>query len=480
MKYFSFPASLATGFLTKSLALLLLVLLLSSNVAFAQQTGQWKMETLYRSDGKVFHGLVQSERKGELEFIEVVRPPGKSMYLVVHYYNQRSVKSLRRLSRQERLKLLEKIGPLLKLRSRARIEAGRMEDIVLDETKEEGIIYRHYRGKWFTLLSTADDETTRRSIVRVDQVFQAYRQVLPPRVEQATNLRIVLYGSMVQYRNQLRRLKIDIENPAFYSPRENKIIAGSDLTKYTQRLAEIRTESEAIRRSYEKRNLEFPQKLTNIGTRMEIKGFSTTEVREEIRIRKAAWNREYLAGLKKLNEISRRNEAKFAEVTRQMFLRLNHEAFHAYLENYVYPQRLHCVPRWLNEGFAQVFEDGQLEDNTLRVDAPSRKMLQELKADLSGRKPLHLAELITAQPERFLVSHADGSSQRHYLYAWGLTYHLTFQRNVLGSEELESYVSTEGGKLAAVERFEKLVGMPLPKFEQQWRKAMRSLKPIPR
>ena len=40
---------------------------------------------------------------------------------------------------------------------------------------------RHYRGKWFSLDSTVDEPTTRRIIVRVEQVFTAYRQVLPPR-----------------------------------------------------------------------------------------------------------------------------------------------------------------------------------------------------------------------------------------------------------------------------------------------------------
>ena len=45
-----------------------------------------------------------------------------------------------------------------------------------------------------------------------------------------------------------------------------------------------------------------------------------------------------------------------------MFRRLAHEAFHAYLETYVYPRQAYDVPRWLNEGLAQTFEAGLLED----------------------------------------------------------------------------------------------------------------------
>ena len=69
-----------------------------------------------------------------------------------------------------------------------------------------------------------------------------------------------------------------------------------------------------------------------------------------------------------------------------MFVRLFHEAFHAYLENYVYPQTDHDVPRWLNEGLAQVFEGGQLESGSLRLDAPDTARLKLLQEDFAARK----------------------------------------------------------------------------------------------
>ena len=58
-----------------------------------------------------------------------------------------------------------------------------MEAIQLEPREAEGFSYRHYRSKWFTLDSTADDQNTRRVIVRAEQIFAAYRQILPPRSE---------------------------------------------------------------------------------------------------------------------------------------------------------------------------------------------------------------------------------------------------------------------------------------------------------
>ena len=154
-----------------------------------------------------------------------------------------------------------------------------------------------------------------------------------------------------------------------------------------------------------------------------------------------------------------------------MFARLNHEAFHAYLDMFVYPHDQHHVPRWLNEGLAQVFETGQLDGDSLRIDAPDRDRLARLQQDLATQ-PLPLAQLLTAQEREFLGPHGDGSSQRHYLYAWGLAYHLAFQENLLGTARLDQYVTPAAQKLSPVARFEGLVNQPLPSFEQRWREAI--------
>jgi hypothetical protein len=162
-----------------------------------------------------------------------------------------------------------------------------------------------------------------------------------------------------------------------------------------------------------------------------------------------------------------------------MFARLYHEAFHAYLENFVYPQNRFDVPRWLNEGLAQVFEDGLLELGTLRLDAPNRTRLDSLQADLRSGSPLSLAELLTADGRSFLVSHADNAatSQRHYLYSWGLAHYLAVREPILERSRLDRFV--DGGNMQSdpISRFEQLIGMPLSQFESQWREEVLGIKP---
>jgi hypothetical protein len=337
-------------------------------------------------------------------------------------------------------------------------------------------VFRVYRGPWFTLRSTADDETTRRCVVRIEQTFRAFRLLLPPRVEEPRGLEVVIWGSMDEYRGALRAERLEIANPAFYSVTNNQIVAGSDLTQYSAELAKARAQNESVRKDYVALDAALPGRLAALTDDMKRQGFTKDEIRDELTIRRAAWAEEFAAMEKQIAEMSRRNEARFAEVTQEMFRRLSHEAFHAYVENYVYPHKSGELPRWLNEGLAQIFEHGQLEADALRVDAPQAELLERLQADLAGENPLPLAQLLAADSNSFVKTHQAAASNRNYLYAWGLAYYLTFEHDLLGSERLDAYAATSPAP-DPVQRFEKLSGEPLDTFETRWRAAMMKLKP---
>lgn len=439
----------------------------------AVRAREWKLESITLKDGRVLEGLIQAERKAELDFAEIVRQPGKPMYAVIRPVARRNVKQIRRLAPAERRELA---AHLAAFRNRVEIEAGKMDDVTLSDEVRDGVSYLRYDGHWFTLLSTADDETTRRSVVRVEQIFRAYRHVLPPRVEVPANVEIVLFGSLAEYRDDLSRRQLEIENPAYYSANLNLIVAGSDLKRYAEQLARVRAQNEATRKHYESLQVDFRARLVRLADELKREGFTRDEIAEEFRLRRRAWDEECKAQFAVINEAQRRNDALFADVTRQMFARLNHEAFHAYVENFVYPSRTSPVPRWLNEGLAQVFENGQLDGDLLRIDAPHRDTLVKLQADLAGQ-PLPLADLLTAEEKAFLVTHADGSSRRHYLYSWGLAFYLAFHRGSLGTADFERYIRPDDESLSPIVRFERLVGEPLAEFEKRWRAEMRALRP---
>jgi hypothetical protein len=191
--------------------------------------------------------------------------------------------------------------------------------------------------------------------------------------------------------------------------------------------------------------------------------------------RRNAWALKMQKMEQQLAEIRRRNDARFAQVTGEMFRRLAHEAFHAYVENFVFPHTAGELPRWLNEGLAQIFEYGQLEADALRIDAPDRALLARLQADLRGERPLPLADLLVADGRQFVKTHGSAGTDRHYLYAWGLAWYLTFEFDLLRGERLDQYIARQGSG-AKIEAFAQLIGQPLDQFEPRWRAAMLELR----
>jgi hypothetical protein len=291
---------------------------------------------------------------------------------------------------------------------------------------------------------------------------------------------------MDEYRRHLAAQGLVLENPAYYSSARNTIAAGSDLVRYAERLAEVRRQNDELRKQFEVQNREVNRRLAELAAKMRAAGISKADIDYEQRIRKAAWDREFKAlvgeGGKtgELARIDRKNAERFEEVAGQMFHRLFHEAFHAYVENYAFPSAQFRVPRWLNEGLAQVFENGQIDaEDTLRIDAPNRQTLVDLQIDLA-RERLPLASLLAAEENSFLYVHGDPhGSERHYRYSWGLAWHLAFDDDLLGSDRLAVYLSRNNPEASPQARFETLIGEPLPRFEANWRKAMLQLRAAP-
>ena len=433
--------------------------------------GEWAMEVVHCTDGKMLRGLIQEPREGELELVEVVRPEGKPMYLVIRPLERDRVQRLQRLEADQRKELQARI---YQFRYRSRFEARRMDKFVLTQIAGQGTKRWFYTGRWFTLESEADEEFTRRCIGRVEQVFRAFRQLLPSRTSAATRPHVVIYASMDAYHRQLQRIGLALENPAFYSLQDNRIVAGSDLAAFAERLAQTRKRNAEVRLQLEQVDQQMPARLATIRQQLLHQGVSAALVRQEMIVRRNAWNEEQQALLRELSVAERTNDVRFAEVTNRMFRRLYHEAFHAYLENHVYPRRNWSVPRWLNEGLAQVFESGRLEGDTLRIDAPNELVLASLQRDLRASSQFGLAELLTSDESEFLVAHSGTgfASLRHYAYSWGLAYYLCYHQPLLDGERFQEYLRAEDRPLDLIARFEQLVGMRLNEFEPRWREGM--------
>jgi hypothetical protein len=441
-------------------------------------SANWTMERVTLVDGATYEGLILTETPATIEFLEVRRPRGKPMYLVVRPLQRKNIQTWQRITPEQQEQLRDRLD---RYKRRALVEGRRMEDLSLAATSDDGQALWNYQGQWFSLESTADEPMTRRLIVRLGQIFTAYRQLVPPRWNGDARVHFRVFGSNQQYQAALEELGLSIHNPAVYLPDRNLILAGSELDRFDAELALVNRQHHDIRQQFDSLVATVPARVKKLGEDLKAAGIPVDQRLRILLAEQRKWDEQRKSVLRKIVAVDRANAAKFNEVTGRMFTRLAHEAFHAYLETYVFPRREYDVPRWLNEGLAQIFEAGLLEVDSLRIDAPNLVALEKLQADLRGKNPLALRELLTAGSSTFLGTH-EGTGQdvsRAYYYSWGLAYYLAFEQGVFDDPAFDAYLSPVAAALDPVERFEKLVGMPLADFQTRWRAAMFELKPTP-
>lgn len=482
------PGALANRRFPTAVLALLLVLVVAMSAAAAQEaattpdsatlTADWKLERITLADGMTYEGLVQSENPASIEFLEVRRPRGKPMYLVVRPLARKNIQSWQRISPAEQQELRERLE---RFKRRTLVEGRRMEDLSLAATSDDGQVLWNYQGQWFSLESTADELMTRRLIVRLGQIFTAYQQLLPARWNGSGRVQVRVFGSNQQYQAALAELGLSIQNPAVYLADRNLILAGSELNRFDAELAQVNRQHHEIRAQFDAVVADVPGRVKKLGDDLKAAGIPAAERLRIVLAEQRKWDDQRKTVLRKIVAVDRANAAKFNEVTGRMFTRLAHEAFHAYLETYVFPRRVYDVPRWLNEGLAQTFEAGLLEADSLRIDAPNLIAIEKLQVDLKSNAPLELKELLTAGSDTFLGPHAaaTGAVSRAYYYSWGLAYFLAFDQGVFDTPAFDAYLSPAAASTNPVERFEKLVGMPLDQFQERWRKAMLELKTTP-
>lgn len=431
------------------------------------------LEAVLTVDGRRHEGLVESESEAWVNLIEIQRRPGRPMFLVIRPIDRARVTKILRLPAAEREKLRGEIDQFV---SRAVIEAGRMEAVRLGTTQRAGVRYYHYSGPWFALDASTDEATARRIIVRVEQVFTAYRQLLAPRQQPARPLHAIVFGSLEEYQRYLGQMGLKMENRACFIESSNLLLAGTELGLYAAELQRVSIAHQKLRKELESLEKQLPERLQRFSEHLKQSGLGPAEIARLLNQEKQKANKEIGDRQRQVQAYDRKNARVFEKATAQMFVRLDHEALHAYVENFVFPRAKYQVPRWLNEGLAVMLEGGQLESGALRVDAPERNILRRLQGDLAG-DPLPLARLLEAGQEAFAEgdNSAADRSVSYYAAAWGLAYYLSFQQHLLDAPRLETYVAPTAG-VSPQAKFEKLVGMPLAKFEELWRAYIRGLR----
>jgi hypothetical protein len=436
---------------------LLAVLFAVAGAVPAKDNGTWKLDTVKLKSGRILQGLIEKEDEGSVYFRCVVQKPG-SPTAVFHTIIPRTdirENGIEPLAPEEREKLRSRVDALDRV-----VEKQKIDKLGLTEIAE-GLLGKCFcfSSRHFVLVSDAREEIVRRAAFRLQQIYAAYISYLPPRHKGQRPTQIVLYRSLTEYQGALKRMGRDILNPALYDPERNEILCASDLERVGQELERNKLEHQRIleRLRDEEREL-----------RKKHKGKIPGEIADRI-----AGDR------RRIEAAENANQKLFEKLTQRLFHTLYHEAFHAYLANFVYPREEAEVPRWLNEGLAQIFETAILEAAELRVGHADPARLTAAQELLKSDRLVPIAELLRSKPEQFIVGHdrQAGVSDRFYLSSWAVAFYLTFHLHKLHTTDMDEYVLAlkKGEDPAAA--FKRFVKQPLDQFEKEFHVYLAHLRP---
>jgi hypothetical protein len=450
-----------------ALATVLLVQMATGQPTPPNGLSNWAFDELTLVNGAKFQGLILSEMSDGIRFQSVVsRSSGRPTVTLTSFFAKTELAAIKRLSDDDRKLLTKRLAELDPngVGERQRMES--LEIVVTDWAGKPGG-GRRYDSEYFTLQSSGSEELTRRSAVRLEQIYTAFIRFLPPTTKDIRPTRIMLATNEEEYKSLLGPLgEMPLLNPAVFDPQTNSIFCWSDLKRlgtelqtarlhHSQQLASLKQYEERVSKLYKKDELERFLAPINLE-------------------RQRVWTADVANG------------KKFDQATARIFAILYHEAFHAYVGTFIYPplkpedvkagKGTGELPRWLNEGMAQVFETSVVEAGELRADSPDRDRLLRVKDWLKGKgksdadRLVPLGELLTTGMDAFLASHDNqkAATDRAYLTSWALAYYMTFDRRAIGTAGFRKYLVAVNTGIDPRQAFAELVGKELGAFEKDW------------
>jgi hypothetical protein len=430
----------------------------------------WKYDVVYRRKGAPYQGLVLKRGDGQLEMWCIIRNPGRPAIYYQVRLSDSEIDRVDLLPAAERETLRRRFTALQEEHNRLSeqlkdLDSGREPasgvKITLRETPWDGdkrVKALRYDSSHFALVSNASRNIVVVTALHLEKVYAAYVRCLPPRAKGKPTT-IVLPQSLTDYQTLVRGQGRQLLNPAFFDSDKNQIVCAFDWQHMTEEL-------QRLHRYHVKLDAEVDERESEL--RKAYKGFIPGELRTLLADKR-----------REIKAAEAHNRATFKRAQHRLWQRLFHEAFHAYLLNFVYPPRDGELPRWLNEGLAQIFETAVFEVGELRIGHADKERLDAVRVALSKDALLPLADLLRSGSKQFQVAH-DGDKQvsdRYYLASWALAFYLTFDRKVLGTPALDAYVQDLKRGTDPLDAFRTLTGQPLSKFEPDFQDYLKHLRP---
>jgi hypothetical protein len=437
-------------------------------------TSDWRLESVTLADGRRIDGLVEDPDPdtGDVRVVQVVRPPGRPMYVVRWPPLQADrLGDVVRLPAAEHAELARRVHAFLD--DRRRRESAEMA-VGLRRDHEDGPW--RYEGDAFLLTSTADSQVTRSAVVAIEQILGGL-QTLVPAGDRPPRARITvrLCGSGAEYRQAQRDLGVGIDSPAFYVPVRGLIVAGGDLPAIAAAAAAEEATLAATAQGFERLDAVLEQRVRSLAAELESRGVGPRERADVVRRTRLRWEREQTAERDRITAARRANDARLKRAWEAFRRRLAHETWHAYADTRLRDHDSAGLPIWLDEGLAQVVESAPLEAGELRLDAPDPDRLADLQAVIRDGTAPAIVDVLRAGQERFIGGHgvATADRGRAYLAAWGLALDVAMLRPVLARDGV-AQMTADDDPLAA---FEAMVGLPVDRYESDWRRRILALRP---
>jgi hypothetical protein len=456
--------------LTLTAVLACFVILPGRSVTFAEE---WKFDVVHLKNGTEIQGQVIEDEKERVRIRVVLRQPGRPIVVITTTLPRTDVERVELADEKDREQLTERlktlhterqnwsaliraIDPALKNQPSTGFDQLELKSAAWGKGSGKGLAYQ---SAHFRVVSNAREDLVCLTAVQLEQIYAAYQRVLPPRVEAAAATTVLLPQSVADYQALMKEEKKPFLNMAYYDSAHNQIVCPSELQQlsddWAKRFQANQKELERLQDDYAKLKQLFKGNIP------------------------AALEKQNLDQRKKLEQSNDQNRKGCEAQLQKLFQPLFHEAFHAYLNNQVYPPADFQVPRWLNEGLAQLFETATLQAGELKIDRPDKDRLQRVQAQLRKGDLIALTTLLKTDHKQFLAIHnsEQQATDRYYLASWALTAYLVFDRNLLGTKALDDYARAIHRGNDPVDAFHDLVNQPLADFEKEFRQAVGQWKP---
>jgi len=455
--------------------------------ADAAGAAEWRDVLLLKS-GDEHRGLIVSEDDDAIAFDLVMSGASVSKTLTMRITVGRdSIKEVRRLTDGQRSAARAHIE---KAKHEEKRDARGERDIKVVPTfwdSKDGktrIPAMKVELEHFVVEANTDEDFLRKAAYRLGKVFDAYKRHFGVDRNEARKVRVVIFNSMGEYYAAIGNA---VRNPAFYAPDRKLVAAGCDMAAYRAAIDEVRRRHDELsekldaeQAKIDKARAEVRAIVDKYHKALHNAGATTPRgkaIMRQVRSAERRWQihvmklEKPLKDIKKkIGELDRRNERVFDERADGMLRTLYHEGFHAFLDQFLFDEELvKKVPRWLNEGLAQYFEEARVEGARLVLGQENRRKLAFLRKASREGKLVPIPRMLTAGAEDYLVRDASNleNSTKHYLQAWCLI-HLLGERGKLKKEALHAFVRALADGTEPVRALPALTGMENPELRKLW------------